>query len=87
MLDCTNIFSLNDYEKKNKIVVKSFQQLKRWKKYIVLFVASIENLKKPKRSYLLEKTLSLSIICSNCNNKEERLFKEDESIEILKFLV
>ena len=32
----------------------------------------------------LEKTLVLSIICSNCENEDEKIFKEKESIEILK---
>ena len=49
----------------------------------MLFVASIENLKNHK--YLLEKTLVLSIICSKCENEDEKIFKEEESIEILKF--
>ena len=30
---------------------------------------------KPKISYLLEKTLVLSIICSKCENEEEQIFK------------
>ena len=38
---------------------------------------------KPKISYLLEKTLVLSIICSKCKNEYEKTFKEEESIEIL----
>ena len=38
----------------------------------------------PKISYLLEKTLVLSIICGNCMNEDEKIFKEEESIEILK---
>ena len=41
---------------------------------------------KPKISYLLEKTVVLSIICSKCKNEDEELFKEEESIEILKIL-
>ena len=41
---------------------------------------------KPKISYLLEKTLVLSIICSKCKNEDEKIFKEEESIEILKIL-
>ena len=36
-------------------------------------------------SYLLEKTLVLSIICSKCKNEDEKLFKE-ESIEILNIV-
>ena len=41
---------------------------------------------KPKISYLLEKTLVLSIICSKCKNEDEKIFKEEESIDILKVL-
>ena len=37
-----------------------------------------------KISNLLEKTLVLAIICSNCENEDEKIFKEKESIEILK---
>ena len=42
---------------------------------------------KPKMSYLLEKTLVVFIICSKCNNEDEKLFKEEESTAILKILV
>ena len=42
---------------------------------------------KPKVSYLLEKTLVLSIICGKCKNEDEKLFKVEESIEVLKYLV
>ena len=38
----------------------------------------------PKISNLLEKTLVLSIICSNCKDEDEKIFKEKKSIEILK---
>ena len=37
-------------------------------------------------SYLLEKTLVLSVICSKCKNKNEKIFKEEESMAILKIL-
>ena len=40
----------------------------------------------PKISYLSEKTWVLSIICSKCKNEDAKLFKEGESIEILKNL-
>ena len=33
-------------------------------------------LEKPKISYLLEKTLVPSIICSKCNNEEEKIFQK-----------
>ena len=42
--------------------------------------------KNSKISYLLEKTLVLSIICSKCNSKNEMIFKEEEWIKILKIL-
>ena len=38
-----------------------------------------------KISYIFDKTLILSIICSNyCDNNENRIFKEEESFDILK---
>ena len=40
----------------------------------------------PKIFYLLEKTLVLSIICSKFKNEDEKFFKEEESIEMLKIL-
>ena len=46
---------------------------------------SIENLK-IKISYLLEKTSVLFIICSKCMNEDEKIFKKEESIEMLKIL-
>ena len=39
-----------------------------------------------KISFLLEKTLIFSIICSKCNNEDEKIFKEEESIELWKIL-
>ena len=39
---------------------------------------------KPKISYLLEKTSIISFICSKCKNEDEKISKEEESIEILK---
>ena len=39
---------------------------------------------KPKISYVLEITLVLPIICSKYKNEDEKLFKEEEWIEILK---
>ena len=41
---------------------------------------------KPKMSHILEKTLVLSIICSKCKNEAEKIFKDEESIGILKIL-
>ena len=46
-----------------------------------MLFAEIEN---PKISYVLEKKLALSIIGSKCKNEDEKTFKEEDSIEILK---
>ena len=51
-----------------------------------MFPISIENYKNPKISGILEKTLSLSVIYSMCNQEYEKIFKEEKSIEILKIL-
>ena len=56
------------------------------KKLYCIICGKYIKLEKPKISYLLEKTLLLSIICSKCKNEDEKLFKEEESIEILKIL-
>ena len=45
----------------------------------------IENLKKPKISYILEKTV-ISIICNTFKNEDEKIFKKEQSIVILKIL-
>ena len=52
------------------------------------WVICVKNRKfgKPEIPYLSEKTLVLSIICSNCNNEDKKLFKVKESIEISKIL-
>ena len=50
-----------------------------------MFARNIKNIKTLK-SHILEKTLLLSIICSKCDSKDEKIFKEKELIEILKIL-
>ena len=45
LLENTYLFSPEDYEKNDKIILKYFQQLKRSKICIALFVANIENLR------------------------------------------
>ena len=56
------------------------------KKLYCVICCKYRKFEKPKTSYLLEKTLVLSIICSERKNEDEKLFKEEESIEILKVL-
>ena len=52
------------------------------KKLYCVICGKYRKFEKPKISYLLEKTLVLSIICSKCKNEDEKLFKEDESLNI-----
>ena len=40
----------------------------------------------PKISHIYQKTLAFCIICSKRKNEDEKIFKEEESIEILKIL-
>ena len=54
------------------------------KKLYCLICSKHRQFEKPKTLYLLEKTLVLSIIWNKCKNKDEKVFKEEESIEILK---
>ena len=78
-LDNTNLFSPKDYERNYNITRK------RKKLYRVIF-GKYRKLKKPKTSYLLRKILVLEVICSTCKNEDKKLFKEEESIEVLKNL-
>ena len=52
------------------------------KKIYCVICGKYKKFEKPKISYLLEKTLFLSIICSKCKTEEEKIFKEEESIEM-----
>ena len=42
--------------------------------------------KNRKISYIFDSELVLSITCDNCGSKQEPIFKEEESIEILKII-
>ena len=54
--------------------------------YDSIMCGKYKKFEKPKISYLSEKTLLLSIICSKCKNKDEKIFKEEESTDILKII-
>ena len=47
------------------------------KKLYCVTCGKYKEFEKPKISYLLEKTLVLSIICNKCINIDEKLFKEE----------
>ena len=42
--------------------------------------------KKPKISYICDRILLFSSICKKCRSEDEKIFKEEESIEILKII-
>ena len=56
------------------------------KKFFCLVCGKYIKFKNHKRSYFFEKILVLSVICSKCKNEDEEIFKEENSIEILKIL-
>ena len=56
------------------------------KKLSCVICGKYRKFEKTKISYLLEKTLVLSIICNKCKNEDENLFREEEPIEILKIV-
>ena len=55
-------------------------------KLYCVFCGKYRKFEKPKISYIFEKTLILSIICSKCKNEDEKVFKQEEWIWILKIL-
>ena len=57
------------------------------KKLYCVICGKYRKFEKPKISYLLEKTLVLSIICSKCKNEDENYLKKKIQIKYLKFLV
>ena len=54
------------------------------KKLYCITCSKYRKFEKLKISYILENTSVVSIICRNCKNIEEKVVKEEESIEILK---
>ena len=87
VLDYTNLFFPPEYENNYKIILKYFQQIKRlkWKIYCVI-CGKYNKFEKSEISFIFEKTLILPITCRKCGNEDGKIFKEDESIEILKIL-
>ena len=56
------------------------------KKLYCIIWSKYKKIKKPKISYILEETVVFSIICCKCNIEDEKLFKEEESIKVLKVI-
>ena len=55
------------------------------KKLYCIICGKHRKFEKRKISYILVKTV-LPIICSKCKNEDEKIFKEKESIEVLRIL-
>ena len=54
------------------------------KKIFSIVYGKYRTIKNHKASYIFEKKLVISIICSKYGSKDEKVFKEEKSIEILK---
>ena len=61
LLDYTNLFSPNDYEKNDKITINIFSITKKMNKLYSAICSEYRKFEKSKISYLLEKTLVHSI--------------------------
>ena len=59
----------------------------RMKKLSYVICAKYRKFEKPKISYILKKTLVLSIICSKCKNENEKYLKKKNQLRYQKFLV
>ena len=64
---------------------KLFSRTKKMKKLYCVICDKYRKFEKPKLSYLLKKQLFL-LFCSKWKNEDEKLFKEEESIETLEIL-
>ena len=56
------------------------------KKIYCFICGKYRKFENPKISRIFKKTIVLSIVCSKCGNKDENIFKEEKSKEILKIL-
>ena len=52
---------------------------KKMKKIYCVICGKYKKFLKPKKSYLLEKTLVFSIISNNCKNEDEKVFKKKKN--------
>ena len=71
----------------DKIILKTFSVTKKIKikRYLLRYLWQVQKIKS-KILYIFEKILVLSTICSKCINEDGKVFKEEESIEVLIIL-
>ena len=80
LLDNTNLFSLKEYEKNDKIVLKYFQINSKKVKMIKIYCIDwgrYRKFKNPKVLYILETILGISIICCNDVNGCKKYLKKN----------
>ena len=53
----------------------------KMKKLYCFICGKYRKFKKPKKSYILERTLVISIICSKCKNKDEKYLKKKNQLK------
>ena len=63
---------------------KIFSATKIIKKLHCVICSKYRKSEKCKISYILEKTLVLSLIYSKCKNEDKKIFKEEDPFEILQ---
>ena len=80
LLDYTNSFSPYYYEKNDIIILNLFQKIKRWKKYIVLFVANIENLKNVKYYTSYKKPYFFLLFVASVKIKKKKYLKKKDQL-------
>ena len=84
--DYKNLFSPNYYGRNDKIIFSVTKKVKIKKLYCVI-CGKYRKFEKPKMLYIFEKALVLPIICNKWKNEDEKIFKEEESTEILNLLL
>ena len=53
----------------------------KMKKLYCVICGKYRKFKKPKKSYILERTLVISIICSKCKNEDEKYLKKKNQLK------
>ena len=70
LLEYTNLFLSNYYEKNGKIILNILNEFLKWKKIYCVPCGKYKKFKTPKTSYILRKTLVFSIICRKCGSTD-----------------
>ena len=78
VLEYINVFSLNDYKKNGKIILRYFQQNLNKLKYIVIFAINIDFFF---YIYIFKKTSNLSIVYSKYGHEYEKIFKKKTQLK------